>query len=247
MTTPVVPKPAATILLLRDDPLRVLMVKRHEQAFFPNALVFPGGKVDPEDHAEDWLDHVTGHHGLAVEERALRIAACRETWEEAGMFATANPLHPLDRSAPTFRELVARSGARLDLSALVRFGHWITPPQVPKRFDTHFFLARAPEEGDAFCDNEGGEIVLTEWVEPSELIERAAAGDPSIMFSTLMNAHRLGESRTVEDALAAARVREVVTVLPQREEVDGELWVRIPENAGYPVSRVKAVVRFAGK
>ncbi len=234
---PVEPQLAATILLLRDDPLRVLMVKRHANAFFPSAQVFPGGKVDAADYADDWLPLLRGHEDMPPRQRALRIAACRETWEEAGILpcATGAPAH--DRAGGQFRDLIATLGASLDLSEMAHFGHWITPPHVEKRFDTHFFLARAPDIGEGLCD--GREIVSTDWVEPLSLIDRAEAGDPSILFSTLMNIHCIAQCTTVEDALRVAKARDVVTVMPRPLDEDGARWVVIPEGAGYPVTRVR--------
>jgi 8-oxo-dGTP pyrophosphatase MutT (NUDIX family) len=63
-TAPVPVRLSATVLLVRDDPFEVLMVRRHEKAHFASALVFPGGTIDPEDRSEVWLDHITGADGL---------------------------------------------------------------------------------------------------------------------------------------------------------------------------------------
>src|SRR5215203_1183767 len=79
------PRPAATALLLRDDPFEVLMIRRHPEQYFASALVFPGGTVDESDRSDDWLPHVAGGAALSVEERALRIAAFRETFEETSI------------------------------------------------------------------------------------------------------------------------------------------------------------------
>src|ERR1700756_2165729 len=80
-------KPAATILLLRDDPaFEVLMVKRHHQIDFASgALVFPGGKSHAGDHDPAWAAHVLGWEAYDAEQRGLRIAAIREVFEEAGI------------------------------------------------------------------------------------------------------------------------------------------------------------------
>ena len=80
-------KPAATILILRDSPaFEVLMVKRHHQIDFASgALVFPGGKSHPGDHDPAWSDHVLGWDDFEPDQRALRIAAIREVFEEAGL------------------------------------------------------------------------------------------------------------------------------------------------------------------
>ena len=77
---------AGTILLVRDDPtFEVLMVKRHHQIDFAGgALVFPGGKTHAGDHDPAWTDHI-GSPNTDPEQRALRIAAIREAYEETGI------------------------------------------------------------------------------------------------------------------------------------------------------------------
>src|ERR1700683_4491690 len=84
------PRLSATILLLCDNPFEVLMVKRHAKSYFSSALVFPGGVVDPEDAAPEWLSRVDGAEALSEQERACRIAACRETFEEAAILITSD-------------------------------------------------------------------------------------------------------------------------------------------------------------
>src|SRR5688572_29811640 len=80
-------KAAATILMLRDAPaFEVLMVKRHQQIDFASgALVFPGGKAHASDEDPAWADHAVGWADFDAEQRALRIAAIREAFEEAGI------------------------------------------------------------------------------------------------------------------------------------------------------------------
>src|SRR5688572_18278457 len=84
---PVEIKPAATILMLRDAPaFEVLMVKRHQQIDFASgALVFPGGKAHAGDEDPAWSEHAVGWGDFDAEQRALRIAAIREAFEEAGI------------------------------------------------------------------------------------------------------------------------------------------------------------------
>ncbi len=77
------PVQAASVLLVRDAPLEVLLVRRGASAVFSSALVFPGGVVDSHDASEEWLPHVTGAELLETAERSFRIAACRELFEEA--------------------------------------------------------------------------------------------------------------------------------------------------------------------
>ena len=97
--------PAATILLLRDQPtFEVLMVKRHHQIDFASgALVFPGGKSHAGDHDAAWAEHVLGWDAYDAEQRGLRIAAIREVFEEAGiLLAKRRNGEPIGGEAPTF-------------------------------------------------------------------------------------------------------------------------------------------------
>lgn len=238
--TPAIPRLAATVLLVRDDPFQVLMVRRTARRIdaFSSALVFPGGVVDPEDRSAGWLDHVDGADGLAEEERALRVAACRETFEEAGLLLARAPREavpaPARGEAPGFPDLVRAAGVRLPLQDLVHFAHWITPEMAPRRFDTHFYLCRAPDGAEAVCD--GHEAVSLEWVSPRDLLARTDAGGGHIVFPTRVNLTRLAESEDVAAALAAARARERFTVRPNHELRDGRLRISIPPEAGYALT-----------
>ncbi|MET0361482.1 MAG: NUDIX hydrolase [Sphingobium sp.] len=231
---PVVPRPAATILLVRDDPFEVLMVRRHKDQFFSSALVFPGGLVDAGDRSADWLALIDDADGLDEDARALRIAGFRETFEETGILL-ARGIHGDCVSAPpaggAFIDIVRESGGRLRLSDLVPFGHWVTPERSPKRFDTYFFLCRTAPDQVAVCD--GDEAVALEWAAPEAILARAAAGETSILFPTRMNISRLAETGNAADALAAAQARPVFTVHPRVEKRDGGMAVVIPAEAGY--------------
>lgn len=233
--SPVPPRLSATILLLRDSPLEVLMVRRHKDQVFASALVFPGGMVDPSDRSDDWLSHVEGGKTLSVEERALRIAAFRETFEESAILlardATGAPVACADSDAGDFRAVVEKSGGKLPLDDLSHFGHWITPETAPRRYDTHFYLALVPADQPARCD--GCEAVALEWVKPVDVISRAAAEGKQILFPTRMNLQRLAKSDNGAGAIEAARQRPRFTVLPRVEKREGGIAVVIPAEAGY--------------
>src|SRR5690554_6983850 len=87
MTTPSAdtPRLAATMVLVRDDPFEVLLVRRHAKAVFASALVFPGGAVDDDDFSDEWLPLLASGSELDPTERAVRIAAIRETFEETAI------------------------------------------------------------------------------------------------------------------------------------------------------------------
>src|SRR6187200_2302285 len=94
MAEAVAPRPASTILLLRDSAggktrgeIEVFMMVRHyEIDFNSGALVFPGGSVDKGDQeiiADPSL--YSGGEGLDATTLSFRIAAIRETFEESGI------------------------------------------------------------------------------------------------------------------------------------------------------------------
>lgn len=231
MTAIAIPRSAATLLLLRDDPLEVLMVRRASGGSFASALVFPGGTVDADDASEAWLPLVTGAEGLEAGERALRIAALRESFEEAGLFMAIDGdgqgLPPPDGLEHAFRKQIAAGRGKLPLAALVHFAQWVTPEALPKRWDTHFFLARAPMAQAPICD--GREIVAAGWYRPAEVIEQ----EEFLPAPTRMNLTRLAQSADVASALAAARARPPFTVLPVLHQGADGAVTRIPIEAGY--------------
>jgi 8-oxo-dGTP pyrophosphatase MutT (NUDIX family) len=240
-------RPAATIVLVRDDPaFQVLMVKRHHQIDFASgALVFPGGKTHQGDHDPAWSAHATGWEAAPEDQRALRIAAIREVYEEAGVLLArdaAGAVFHGDERMGTAREAVARDerafidlvaelGVRIDLEALTPFARWITPSMMPKRFDTWFYLALANSEQLAVCD--GWETVDAEWIAPSEAIALAAAGERKVIFPTRMNLQLLAEASSGADAVARAKARPLVTVEPKVQPREGGPVLVIPADAGY--------------
>src|SRR5258708_4522371 len=91
-TEAVAPRPASTILLLRDSVTEkgefevFMMVRHYEIDFNSGALVFPGGSVDRGDQeiiADSGL--YSGGEGLDATSLGFRIAAIRETFEESGI------------------------------------------------------------------------------------------------------------------------------------------------------------------
>eukprot|EP01037_Dinobryon_pediforme_P014710 gene14710-14835_t len=243
---PASPRLSATILLLRDAPkFEVLMVKRHHQIDFASgALVFPGGKTEAADADQAWSEHCADWSNFDQDERTLRIAAIREAFEEAGILLVTGSGRlwetdadvmaarvSVERGEREFLDLVKALNVKLDLSALTRFARWITPVMMPKRFDTHFFLAVAPSDQLAICD--GHETVDAEWVAPGDALALAESGERTIIFPTRMNLKLLGESRDAEAAVNAARLRPEVTVTPWVERRASGSVLVIPPDAGY--------------
>ena len=244
---PVPIRPAATIMLVRDEPaFEVLMVKRHHQIdFVPGAMVFPGGKTHAGDHDPSWAGRCDGWAMVSAEERPLRIAAIREAYEETGLLIARDGENcafaghelavqardAIARDQRQFLDLVKELDLRLDLRGLTPFARWITPAMMPKRFDTWFYIAAAPL--DQLAAHDGWETVDSEWVEPAEVLRMGAAGERKVIFPTRMNLQLLAESSSAAEATARAAARTLVTVEPRvQQRADGGYLV-IPADAGY--------------
>jgi 8-oxo-dGTP pyrophosphatase MutT (NUDIX family) len=249
------PQPAATVMLVRDgaDGLEVFMIVRHEKSdVHAGALVFPGGRVDPEDY--DLARDATvfpSREGLDDYSAALRVGAVRETFEECGVLlarargesalvdcARLHDIEARHRKAlmageRTFGGMLAAEDLVLAPERLAYFAHWITPERSAKRFDTHFFLATAPADQVAMHD--GYEAVDSVWIGPSTALQRADAGTYQLRFPTQMNLRKLGRNRLAGHAMDAARASRVVTVMTRQERKhdNGVRVLRIPLEADY--------------
>jgi 8-oxo-dGTP pyrophosphatase MutT (NUDIX family) len=251
---PAIPRPAATVLLLRDGPhgIEVFMATRHQgSSFMPGVLVFPGGAVDPDDSAPGLIDAAgTGSPDDAIS----RIAGVREIFEEAA-FLLARPVaggdlvgaDRLERIVAShraalcageraFSAILAEEGLRPAIDLMVPFANWITPVIRKKRFDARFYLARAPE-GQIGAHDER-ELINSRWITPAEALAAQARGEIKVVFVTRCNLGLLGKSRTVDEALAAARARTIVPVSPQPFDHPDGPALRIPAEAGYDVTEV---------
>jgi 8-oxo-dGTP pyrophosphatase MutT (NUDIX family) len=254
MPEPRPPRLSATVLLVRDGArgLEVFMVERHHEIdFATGALVFPGGQVDAADGDAALAARCAGAAGHSDAERVLRVAAIRETFEEAGVLLArprgsralvdaaalagieARHRAALLAGARTLAEIAAAEDLELACDLLVPFAHWITPVFMPKRFDTWFFLVAAPADQVALHD--GHESVDSVWITPAEAEAARAAGRRTIIFPTLLNVRKLGRAQTVADAVANARSRPIVTVLPRVEQRGETPTMVLPADAGYDV------------
>jgi 8-oxo-dGTP pyrophosphatase MutT (NUDIX family) len=247
-------RPSATMLLLREDAsgMEIFMVVRHHEIDFASgALVFPGGSVDPGDREIATRPELfSGGDEVDPEALALRIAGVRETFEECGILlarpqgegtlVSADRLRVIDQSYRaelcagkiSFANVIATERLVLALDLLVPFAHWITPVRMPKRFDTHFFLAVAP--ADQVGVHDGKEAVDSVWIAPNRALEEAKTGRYKVLFPTERNLIKLARSGTARDAIAKARTERVVTVMPEMTKGDrGQRQLRIPKDAGY--------------
>ena len=255
-------RPASTVVVMRDAPAapEVFMVRRHEAtAFMGGAHVFPGGRVEPADHAADesWCDGLPhAHRQLSTmppaEAAAYHVAAARELFEEAGVLLARNA--DADRfvsladaeaharftryrtdvhgGAASFRAIVDGEGLRLALDALVTFAHWVTPPIDTRQFDTRFFLARVPPEQVPAHDET--ETTHSSWMTPAGAIRAAEAGHIVLPPPTWTTLRELEPFRSVDEALEWARQRHVVRRQPQLVERDGRRMLLLPGDPLHP-------------
>jgi 8-oxo-dGTP pyrophosphatase MutT (NUDIX family) len=254
MSEAVAPRPASTVLLLRDGAggaIEVFMMVRHYQIDFNSgALVFPGGSIDKGDQEIiERPEFYSGGEGHNAVELSFRIAAIRETFEESGILLArsqgsnalidakrAGEIEAHSRTAlcegkTTFLQVLADHAVSLALDELVPYAHWITPEGMPKRFDTWFFLAAAPHA--QVGGHDGRESTDSIWVSPREALAGGESGRFKLPFPTTRNLIKLGKQQSVKAALEDARGRPIVTVMPVMTTLNGGRQLRIPREAGY--------------
>jgi 8-oxo-dGTP pyrophosphatase MutT (NUDIX family) len=230
--TVVEPKPAATVVLLREarGALEVLLLKRHRSAgFVPGAYVFPGGRIDEGDADPRLVE------GAAVPQRGnvpahFWFGAVREVFEETGVLLAHTPAGEWAPDASTsnaFEEwrmklmanetrlidMVAAERLRLVLDHVVYFAHWITPAVEPRRYDTRFFAAALPPNRTIRPD--ARETVDAIWITPRHALERFETGGLPMVFPTVRTLQDFAAFASVAEALATLQLKAVEPVLPR--------------------------------
>ena len=223
---PATPRPAATILLLRDgeDGLQVLMTRRSETASFaPGAYVFPGGALDESDGSERARALSAVRSSQTDEQRAFSVAAIREAFEELGVLLVYRPdggvasqvdVDMLERSTDAdFLAQLEDGGYRMAVDRVWWLCQWITDRDLPKRFDARFFIAPMPPGQHPVADE--GETFEPVWISPRHALERHERGDFFMIFPTIRTLRRLADMPSVDDVLRAC-------------SADRPLWVSSP-------------------
>ena len=258
---PVTPVPAATLVLLRDrsaGAFEVLLIRRHTKSkFAAGDFVFPGGKIETSDGADDAAAWCRSIDAPAAASR-LRLAspptaalghwvgAIRETFEEVGILlayaADGQPVRVDDRRYADYRracqadhrafwDMLRAERLTLATDSLVYFAHWITPEIQPLRFDTRFFAAPMPEGQHAVADDR--EITEVRWLAPREAIDLNARGQLSLRNPTVKNLELFDGAPTSRGALERLSGREIRTILP-RVIIEGDKRrVLLPGEPGY--------------
>ncbi|HWJ37464.1 MAG TPA: NUDIX hydrolase [Sphingomicrobium sp.] len=231
--------PAATLILVREQgigPPELLMVERAGgMAFAAGALVFPGGRIDEGDRS------LATELGL----EPATVAAIRETIEETSIPVGLSPTP--DASAARqiqdalvsdlpFAKVLGEHGLKLDPSGLTAFARWVPKFHAVRRFDTLFFVARAPA-GE--CDPRvvEGECSGAFWASARDVLKRDVEGTARLIFPTRRTLERLAQHESFEAIRSDALAHPIRPVTPWVEESDGDRFITIPEDLGYPVTR----------
>lgn len=236
--------PAATIIIFRAGPdpdtPELLMVQRaKEMRFAGGAAVFPGGKLDPPDRnlaarlAPDEDPEIT----------ASKIASIRETLEETGLMIAIRQQVSADDARKARAMLLEREdlgpvldqfGWDINLDALTYYAHWCPPRD--KAFDTRFFVTDLGT-GAVDVKVDATENTRLFWATAQGALDMHRAEEISVIFPTMRNLERLAGFANYADACASAERYPPRRMSAQRETIDGEKWVTIPDGRGYPVLR----------
>jgi len=250
---PVIPALASTVILMRDTPggLEVFMVRRHVRSeFAADVYVFPGGKVDEGDgHPAPHREGAGGERSPSVNVYVVKQAAVRELFEEAGVLLAYEPdgqvvdttrdevgeydrwrrdLHDGDVEMQQF---AADKRLCFAHDLLHAFSHWITPVNLPRRFDTWFFTARMPDRQQSLHD--AVETTAGAWVRPGDALRRSRDGDFPLVFATEKHLERLARCATVADVFAGVTLHDLDPVTPKMITNGAETRFLLPGDPDY--------------
>jgi 8-oxo-dGTP pyrophosphatase MutT (NUDIX family) len=240
------PRDAATIIVVRDAPsgMEVFCVERHPKSgFLGGAVVFPGGKVDPGDASDEWSSVVSG----GDDDRAMRIAACREALEEAAILPLSggSVAHDdllvlrarLERKEGSLIAFLRERALSLDLGALHPFARWITPVAEARRYDTRFYLAMLPPNQQGAHDEH--ETTSSFWARPSDVIARWDAGKVALAPPTHRTLEILAQVTTSAEAIALAAAASKEPICPLVTTQDGTVALVLPGDPEHDVREAR--------
>jgi 8-oxo-dGTP pyrophosphatase MutT (NUDIX family) len=253
---PAEPRDASTVVVVRESEngfLEMFCVERHRRsAFMGGALVFPGGKVDPSDHADTWASLATQlaprPRAFAADEgtaRAFAVAAIREALEEAAIVPVTGDRVDASLALELRREISgapARSladalharGLVLDVGRLQALARWITPTAEPKRFDTRFYLLPLPEgQAGAHDDHE---TTTSFWATPAEVLSRWERGEVILAPPTAWTLGLFVGLKSVAAAMAVAERTSLSPIEPCFMEDAGVMILTLPGDPLHPVN-----------
>ena len=255
-------RPAATVMLVRDGDagVEVFMLRRNPQSeFVGGAFVFPGGAVDDHDlaagvevHCAGLTDHdASWALGLDVGGLGYWVAAVRECFEECGLLLAydhegsmirfddaavearfAERRRLVDSGELSMLDLCRSEGLTLACDTMHYFSHWVTPVGPTRRYDTRFFVAKAPEAQIGAHDDR--ETVDSVWIRPADALRRTEAGELEIIFPTARNLEALTRFATADEVVAGARpVPDPHRSAPRLVHEPGGTRIPLPGDPGY--------------
>lgn len=226
-------RPAATVMLVDDKPdLQVFMMERNANTVFAGGMwVFPGGSVDHADDSSQ-TQHLSIHRtdseasdlmNIKSGGLAYYIAAIREAFEEAGILLALHRdgLAPPDLSDPEtaarfqqhrdgvndrtldFLDVMREEDLIADAGAMHYIARWITPHGTPRRFDARFFIARMP--GNQTPIHDDNELVHSQWISPTEILDRVESEEMVLMTPTLRMIKNLAQFQSADQVIESAR------------------------------------------
>lgn len=247
------PKAAATLILLREGhgEIEVFCVERNKKSrFMGGAIVFPGGKLEADDADPAWaaqtLPPRPARFAEGDELRALAVAACRESLEEAAILPLDGALGDEELLAlradvaaerETLRGSLLRRGLRVDLAALHPFARWITPTVESRRFDARFFVARAPEGQHGAHDM--AETMASFWAQPAELLARFQRDEVQLAPPTHRTLTALATAHTVDQALANAALACLDPICPELVPQGDTIALTLPGDPQHSVKEAR--------
>lgn len=235
--------PAATLVIMRPSvsgPDEILMVKRStEMAFAAGAVVFPGGRIDPDDYAVA-RDHAPD---LREADGAARVAALRETLEETGLAVGWPTLAEHDvadvrqalLAGTLLSDILAARGERIALESLVPFARWCPNFKEARTFDTRFYAVAAPPHSHELTV-EAAEHSHIFWASATDTLAMADRGEVSVIFPTRRNLERLAQATDFASFSEHSSQFPVELITPWLEDREGEAHLCIPGHLGYPVT-----------
>lgn len=255
------PRPAATVLWVRDaaGEVEIFCVERNKKArFLGGAIVFPGGKLDPADREADWPVSAPAavrdpSFADADTLRALLVAVCRESLEEAALLPLVAKGAPITHDEllgvrramatgeRTLRQWLTEAGRALDLAALRPFARWITPTVEARRYDTRFFVGLAPAGQPGAHDNE--ETMASFWASPRAILERFAKNEVQVAPPTHRTLEQIAAAKTTAEIFAIADANVLDPVCPELVQADSTLALVLPGDPQHSI----ATARVPGK
>ncbi|CAB5069107.1 MAG: NUDIX hydrolase [Actinobacteria bacterium] len=254
---------AATVMLLRDGPdgVEVCMLQRNLQSdYVGGAYVFPGGGVDPQDAGHDLDDMFLGRTDVEASRLldldqgglAFWVAAIRESFEEAGLLlaetadgerisfsdpevAARFEVHrrDVDSGRRRLAEICLEEQLRLEVGSIHYFSRWVTPLGAPRRYDTRFFVAAAPEGQVALHDD--AEVIATRWLTPAAALADQESARITMVFPTIRTMIELAKFDSAAQVLEHAAVQTVITpMLPFMKDFGAGLRIVLPGTTEHP-------------